>query len=75
VAAKPVTVAGPYRFPREKFPIVMEFLHPVTRAVVHRIEVEAPEDLVSVYIPPLAKQLGHRVALRIIFADGEVLEE
>jgi hypothetical protein len=30
--------------------------------------------VVKIYIPPLSKQLGHAIATRFRFADGEVLE-
>jgi hypothetical protein len=68
--------AGPYLFPREYFPMKIEALHPQTRRVVWSQEVREPiGSLKEIYIPPLAKQLGHRVAMRITFATGEVTEE
>jgi hypothetical protein len=62
--------------PPEKFPITIEFLHPVTGAVVHTITIEAPSayELTPVPIPPVAKMVGHPVEARMIFGDGEVIE-
>ena len=63
-------------FPPEKFPFTIEFLHPLTRAVVHVVIVEISDDgtLAQVYIPPVAKMVGHAVDVRVTFADGEVSE-
>ena len=63
--------------PREKFPFVIEALHPKTRAVVWSVTVEMPKSRHTgrlVEIPPLRQQLGHPVAMRIRYADGEVDE-
>jgi len=63
--------------PRSKYPLTIDFLHPVTRAIVHSIRVEAPADgtLEPVYIPPVALQVGHPVRVRVTFADGTVEDE
>ncbi len=62
--------------PREKYPFKIEYLHPETREVVDSVTVEAPAPGTrnALYIPPLAKMLGHPVAVRITFADGQVQE-
>lgn len=59
-------------FHPEDFPITFEALHPKTRVVVWSQTVERPADATELYIPPLAKQLGHRVIMRITFGDGRV---
>jgi len=61
-------------FPREQYPIVIEALHPDTRAVVWSKKVEAPDGLELVYIPPLARMLGHPVTIRMTFGDGSIKE-
>ncbi len=65
-----------FDLPREKFPIVMEFSHPKTGKIVHAIRVEAPEspERKRVFVPPLAQQFGHAVALKITFGDGQIVE-
>ncbi len=62
--------------PRGKYPFRVEYLHPETREVVDAVTVEAPEPGTwgALRIPPLAKMLGHPVAVRITFGDGEVQE-
>jgi hypothetical protein len=67
-----IPIGDPYLLPRGKYPITIEFFHPVTLAIVHSITVEEPAGLALVEIPPLARRLGHRVAVRIRFGDGEV---
>jgi hypothetical protein len=62
-----------YNFRPEDFPITFEALHPKTGAVVWSKTVDAPET--ELYIPPLAKQLGHRVVIRITFGERTVTEE
>ena len=56
----------------QSFPVVIEALHPVTRKVVWTTTLDKPNDgaFVRVYVPPLAKRLGHPVAVRVRFADG-----
>ena len=61
-----------YLLPREKFPLVIEFLHHETEEVVYRFEVREPDAFQTVPIPALRAELGHPVAVRITFADGEV---
>ncbi len=62
--------------PKAKFPVLIECLHPQTRAIVHRIEVKVPRPgtRTPVYIPPLARRLGHPVMVRVTFGDGEIIE-
>lgn len=71
-----VALRTPYLYPLGKFPFTIEFLHPVTQAVVASQTIEAPVDgkFQAVYIPPVARFLGHYVAVRMRFADGEVVE-
>lgn len=66
-----------YDYPPEKYPITIEALHFATGAVVWTKTVAEPPGDVSavVYIPPLRKQLGHRVRIRVSFGDGTVQEE
>lgn len=59
-----------YNFPREAFPITIEALHPDTKQVVWSTVVEMPEDAQPICIPPLKRQLGHPVEIRVTFADG-----
>lgn len=70
-------VNPPPRFdlPPSAFPFTLEGLHPDTRAVVWSRTVERPEDVAVVYIPPLALIHGHRVEIRVRYADGSVDEE
>ncbi len=62
--------------PRKKYPFKVEYLHPHTQEVVDSTTVEAPAPGTrnALYIPPLAKILGHPVDVRITFADGQVVE-
>jgi hypothetical protein len=71
VSAEPLAIAD---LPREKYPFVLECLHWQTHVVVWSVTVEAPPvgERVILRIPPLAKQLGHPVTVRITFADGSV---
>jgi hypothetical protein len=61
-------------FPPEDYPIVMEFFHPVTGEVVHKIVIEqpAPGTKAKIFIPPLSAIHGHPVAARITHPDGRV---
>lgn len=61
-------------FPPDEFPVVIEALHAVTRAVVWRAVLERPAGLAALHIPPLARQLGHPVTMRITVATGQVVE-
>jgi len=63
-----------YRFPHDAYPLVIEALHPDTRAVVWTKTVAAPEDVAAIYIPPLARMLGHPVTIRMTWANGDVRE-
>lgn len=63
------------KLPARKFPILFEFLHPVTQAIVWSRTVKQPSDFAILRIPPLRHELGHPVSLRITFGDGEVQEE
>jgi hypothetical protein len=76
-------VRGPHVLPPEKFPILVEFLHPDTRAVVYTITIPKPRGpalspigsqdyFAKVRIPPIARMLGHPVVARITFGDGTV---
>lgn len=69
-------MSGPTRFHynSERFPIRFEALHPKTRAVVWSQVLERPDDLAMLAIPPLKKQLGHSVIIRVRFADGTMEE-
>jgi hypothetical protein len=60
--------------PERLFPIEVEALHPDTREVVWHAFVERPPDgqRILLEIPPLRKQLGHPVTMRIRFGDGTV---
>lgn len=71
-----VRVSGPKRFNyrSDQFPIRFEALHPKTRAVVWSQVLERPDDLAMLAIPPLKKQLGHSVVIRVLFGDGTVEE-
>ncbi len=62
--------------PADHFPFVVEFYHPETSVMVHSILVEQPPpgERVKVSIPPLAKELGHKVGVRIKFANGTIQE-
>ena len=62
--------------PPEKYPILFEFLHHTTGAVVHTITVRQPPngERAAVTIPPLASLLGHPVRLKITHGDGTVRE-
>ena len=64
-----------YRFDQADFPLVIEGLHPDTRAVVWSLTIEAPVNAdVPIYIPPLARRLGHPITIRMTWANGEVKE-
>jgi hypothetical protein len=62
--------------PPEKFPIVIEALDVVTRAVVWSATIEQPPhgEKAVVAIPSLSQRFGHPVAIRLTFGDGEVEE-
>ncbi len=62
--------------PEDCFPFVVEFYNPATSETVHSITVEKPPpgNKVAVPIPPLAKQLGYKVNVRIKFANGTMQE-
>ena len=65
-----------YDLPPEKYPIRIEALHWITKAVVWSKTVELPNPgaKVRTEIPPLRKMFGHPVAMRMTFGDGEVRE-
>lgn len=65
-------LARRHDLPLSAYPIKIEALHPKTKAVVWSHTVEAPDNLVAVYIPPLRKQLGHPVDFKVTYADGTV---
>lgn len=58
-----------------QFPILIEALHYKTREVVWSTTVEKPASgtRTPVKIPGLAFELGHPVAMRMTFGDGEVI--
>ncbi len=66
--------AAIFDLPKEKYPMKIEFLHPETREVVDTLEIEAPASGTrnAIYIPPVARIVGHSVAVRIFFGDGTV---
>jgi hypothetical protein len=61
-------VRGPHLLPAHLYPLTMRFFDRTGREV-HTIEVERPEGLSMLYIPPLAQRFGE-VSCRIDFADG-----
>ncbi len=63
-----------FNFRAEQYPITIEALHPDTRAVVWTTTIEKPDSTALVAIPPLRRQLGHPVTIRMRFADGTVTE-
>lgn len=62
--------------PRDHFPFVVEFYNPATSEMVHSILVEEPPsgETIKIHIPPLKKQLGYQVGVRIKFANGVIQE-
>jgi hypothetical protein len=58
--------------PASAYPIRIEALHPETEAVVWSRVVERPgsNGTAALYIPPLRKQLGHPVVIRVTLASG-----
>jgi hypothetical protein len=70
-------MAKSYRFTPDKFPIRIEMLHWKTRAVVWtKVIVEPDHDGdMKIEIPALARVLGHPVAIRMTFGDGDVIEK
>lgn len=63
-----------FDFAPDKFPITIEALHPETRVVVWAKTIEKPADLAMIVVPPLRKQLGHPVVIRVRYGDGTVSE-
>lgn len=65
-------------YPREKFPIVVEFHRASVEhdlAPLHSFTMEAPPDsqtLYAVEVPPLAKTLGFPIRVVIRFGDSTV---
>jgi hypothetical protein len=59
-------------FPREAYPILIEALHPDIKSVVWSKAIEAPDsdETVALHIPPMRKQLGHPVNIRVTFAKS-----
>lgn len=55
--------------PESHFPLVLIFYLAATGKEVHRIEVDGPG---AIFVPPLAKEHGGRIALRIEYANGEI---
>ena len=64
-------------FPEDHFPITLEALHPVTRAVVWTTTIEKPQpgrrELVA--IPALSERFGHPVTMRVRWPDGSIQEQ
>lgn len=62
--------------PPDCFPFVVEFYNPATSEMVHSILVEEPPtgEPVKITIPPLKKQLGYKVGVRVKFANGTIEE-
>lgn len=58
-------------FASKCFPIKIEALRSDTREVVWKAELEKPkgDELGKLYIPPLAKQHGVKVIIRVKFTD------
>ncbi len=63
-----------HRLPRRWFPLLIEALHPTTRAVLWATHVEKPEDYEQLVIPPLSRTYGHRIVVRVQFGKRFVLE-
>lgn len=63
-------------FPLVAYPFVLEALHWKTRAVVWSETIQAPLDgsKAVIKIPALRKELGYPVAMRLTFANGQVIE-
>lgn len=66
-----------FDLPLEAYPLTLEAYHPETRKVVWSRVIDAPlsGQRAEIFIPPLRKQLGHPVAMRVIFADGTCREQ
>lgn len=64
--------AREFNLPPQFYPFCVQALHPETRAVVWETTVERPPagELGRLYIPPLAKQLGHAITIRIMWPHG-----
>jgi hypothetical protein len=60
--------------PAEYFPFTIEAINPATGQVVWFRRVDKPDGVLKLEIPPLARQLGHPVSIRLVFADGSVEE-
>lgn len=56
--------------PASMYPFTIEALNAETAEVVWKHVVTGPG---SVYVPPLARDFGHPIAIRVTWADGNVM--
>lgn len=63
-----------HKLPRHWFPVKLEILRTDNDEVVYEETVEAPETITMLHIPPLGRELGVPVWVRVTYGDGKVVE-
>ena len=68
------TMPHRHNLPRQDFPLTIEAVHPVTRAVVWRnvVPMPGPGGSITLSLPPVGAIVGHFVVVRIRTASGYI---